>query len=62
MVSKKEKKLVDSQAYRLILKNLAQFGFNGSAKTPDAFLTDTSSLVYCSKAGRMRVKDSQGNI
>jgi hypothetical protein len=54
--------VVDSQAYRLILKNLAQFGFNGTAKAPDAFLIDTSSLVYSSKAGRMRVRESQGNI
>jgi hypothetical protein len=56
IVSKKEKKLNDSQAYRLILKQLAQNGFSGHVEAPDVYLIESSHLVYSNKSGKMRIK------
>lgn len=62
IISKKEKRLNDSQAFRLILKQLAQHGFTGHAEAPDTYLIESSSIIYSSKSGKMRMKDAQTNI
>ncbi len=62
MTSPREKKLNNSQAYRTILKSLAQFNFVGNAKAADCILIDTSSLIYSSKSGKIRHKEGVTNL
>ena len=62
IVSKKEKRLNDSQAFRLILKQLAQHAFSGHVEAPDTYLIESSSLIYSSKSGKMRMKEGQNNL
>lgn len=62
IISKKEKKLNDSQAFRLILKQLAQHGFSGHAEASDTYLIESASLIYSSKSGKMRMKEGQNNL
>ena len=60
-VSDKEKKMSNTKAYELILKEMTK-GYTGKCLVPDVFFLSDASLICQGKNGRPRMRERMANI
>lgn len=61
ITSSKEKKMCNSNAYELVLKQMVK-GFTGKCQVPDVYFIAGADLIYQSSSGRPKRKEEQTNI